>query len=231
MWEILKVMWVRIILCWSLLALIQVPAASGQQPAQVDSSQEAGQEGFYYDIAKTRLIRWLREHKSDISKETLEQLVQLVQDAHNFAKDGDYETALLLLDTATEIVKSLQPSQKNTGTRVQTASEPSPEMAVPTGWTWDPQVITGMDWWRQELELGFSVGADSSFLESSGNPYVGLRLRGSRESTFLGSFETYAVGKMSRDYYSGEFQLKSAKGDLSQSHWIFENRFETTQYK
>jgi len=200
--------------------------------AQIDlaDSSDLGQDdALYYDVEKTRLVRWLRLHKNEMTADLFNQVIELIKEAQNFAKEGDYETGLLLLDSASDLAKS----SSSQAAILPEGSENSirPMAGEPAGrWSWKPGIVTGMDFWRQEFDLGFS-GEASTYFESSWNPFVGLRLRGNYEGASLSSFETYLLGKVSRDYYSGEASVRGLFGSLQRGHFLFDNRFEATDYR
>ena len=222
----------RLWLHTTLILFIGVASLKGQT-APEDSAAYPGKEAFYFEIAKERIILWLKANVDNYGKETLEPLLQLVKDALEFAGEGDYDTAFLLIDTASDIIQDME--QESGDAMPQNSSsetEPGPTPPVPQQrWTWKPQLISGMDLWRQEFELGFSSGEDSVMLDTANNPFWGIRLRGNYERGEQGYFETYGVIKISRDYYSGELQLRNLSGDLQRGHLLFDNRFEMTRYR
>ena len=219
----------RHIVCFLFSGLLLVAAPVFAQIDLADSSDLSQDDGLYYDVEKTRLIRWLRVHKSEMATDLFSQVIELIKEAEAFANEGDYETGLLLLDSASAIAKSS--TSKAPSFAESSETQLLPVRNKPAGrWSWKPGVVTGVDFWRQEFELGFS-GDASSFYESSWNPFFGLRMRGSYEGPSLRSFETYVLGKVSRDYYSGEATVRGLFGSLQRSHFLFDNRFEVTDYR
>lgn len=211
-----------------LLCSLPVEKLPGQTVPDDSAIVASDEDGMYYDIAKLRIVRWLREHKREMTKEAFDQIVELLQEAQNFAKQNDYETALLLLDTASEIISSS--IAEASGEASDAPEGLGQEKTPPARWNWQPQIVTGVDFWRQNLELGLA-GETTSTITSAGNPFTGVRLRADHQRTALGRVESYMLAKASRDYYSGEFELRTLRGNSNSSHWGLENRFDLTRYR
>ena len=204
------------------LALLPVSLLKARQLATADSSLSYLDKSVYYDITKTRLTRWVRANVATTSQDILQQVVDLLEDAQTFAKQKDYDTAQLFLDTALDMTK--------TATKVDTIrTESEFEFQDMQENRFEPQIVTGVDLWRQEFELNFID--DTTFYENSGNPYVGLRMRGDMQSKGLGAVTTYLLAKVSRDYYSAEAELQNLKGSYAGDHWLLQNRVEFTSYR
>lgn len=218
----------RTILCALLLALPL--AGAGAQTTPQDSTLQEFDELALFNIAKTRLIRWIRANKESAPKEQLLQVLELLKDAQLFADQNDFETAQLFLDTAFEITRS--PGEGKTETaRTEVWTPAAGSDSPPAHFSLTPQVITGIDLWRQEFDIGLAGGVDTTYYENSGNPFTGVRLTGSYEHPSIGTISTYLLAKASRDYYSSEMQLISQKGTFAGSHHYLENRFEWSKYR
>ena len=214
-----------------LLPMSLAVSLSAQTVGVSDSLLSDAEDGLYYEIAKTRLIRWIREKKELLSKEELEQLVDLLREAQGFAREGDYETALLMVETAMEIVGIASDADLPP---LPPPAEAVPEELhrdVPSGWSLVPQVVTGIDVRHQEFQMGSVAGSDSILIERTGSPYVGLRLKADTDFSYLGRFNAYVSAQAGRDFNSGEMQFKWQRGTLQASHWFLENRLESTRYK
>ena len=225
----------RLLRAWSLflIVILGILSAVRAQTVRPDSSSNTGSEAVYFEIAKDRIVLWMKANLDVYGKATLEPILQLVEDARDFASEGDYDTAFLLLDTASDIIQDMETEKQAKGNTP--SGKPAPEPDLPTvpksQWIWEPQIITGMDLWRQEFELGFASGLDSTMLDAANNPFWGIRLRGNYERGQKGYFELYSTAKLSRDYYSGELQFRHLSGDLQKGHFLIDNRFEITRYR
>ncbi len=216
---------------WALMLMAFAIPLAAQAQTGADTTSLAAEEGLYYEIAKTRLIRWIRDNKDVLSKEELEQLVDLLREAQGFAREGDYETALLMVDTATEIAGISREAEMETLSLVTESPMTSLPEEEPMGWSLVPQLVSGIDLRHQEFQMGSASGSDSTLIERSGSPFIGFRLKANRDFVGHGNFNAYLVAQAGRDYNSGEIQLKIQRGLLNASHWFFENRLEATQYK
>ncbi len=216
-----------------LLACVLAAGLTPQLPAQelsADSSEQIIDDEAYYQIGQTRLIRWLRAHRDSSRTDLFRQILDLVREAREFASAGDYTTALLLLDTANAFVDEQESASGSSagqpGEQEQTAPPEQPE----TGWSFSPQVITGIDFWQQRFELAYAA-EENVYFESSDNPFAGARLRMQHFSPHTGDLNFYAQWKNSRDYSSTELEIRHSKGRSTGNYWLFENRFENTGYK
>ncbi len=230
-WEKIRVLLLSAVLAGSLAGQL------GAQQSLPDSSVQIVDDEAYYQIGKTRMIRWLRAHKDSSRTELFRQVFELVREAREFAGSGDFTTALLLLDTASSIVES-SGDETQTQPVKEEAAPPEHDAGVSrtaaqdedTAWTFEPQFITGIDLWQQRFELAYATD-NNVYFESSDNPFAGARMRARRTSPVSGDFDLYAQWKNSRDYSSAEFELRHSKGRSTGNYWLFENRFENTRYK
>lgn len=207
-----------------LLGLLSAGGGLAQE-AGLDSSGASSENGIYFDIARTRVVRWLRLHQAEVPKGLFEQVIQLIREADSLAQKGDYDTALLLVDTAAESMHSIEAAVA----RAPDSSSAPAAQPVSRGWRFRPQLLSGVDFWRQELELGLA-GDFTTSRATSGNPYGGLRIYASTDGVALGELNLYSQLKYSRDYRSAEFELRTLKGSTNHSHWGFENRMEAIGY-
>lgn len=238
--------WRGIFLPWRqiIAAIIILSGAAGnlsaqeqpRQPAVMDSSEIKWSEETAYQIDRLRLLRWVRAHQDTSAKELLVKILDLITEADGFARQRDYLTAQLLLDTAEELTKLLPDSTPEVE-RMESLAAPAAASE------WRREILFGVDLWRQQYELG-AFSADTTF--SDGNPFVGLRLslnhdpaaklkskltpsRVTPENRAL-KFDAYALLKSSRDYFSGELELNARQPLGNGSYWRIHNRLEGTSY-
>jgi len=218
------------------------------QSIVLDSAEVKESENSTYEINRLRLLRWVRAHQDTSAKDFLVQILNLISEADGFARQRDYITAQLILDTALEL------TQLRAAVPVAAEMEParvdSDKASVPQAKSeWRREILLGVDLWRQEYELG-AFFPDTIF--SDGNPFAGLRislnhdptrlnLQNSKLSSSLSSsrivpetralkFDAYALLKSSRDYYSGELEFNARQSLSRGSYWRLQNRLEGTSY-
>ena len=198
--------------------------------SQPDSSFINWSTNTEYDILRLRVQRWLLKNQQDKAASTFKSINDLLTDAEFFAQDMDYETAQLLLTSALALIDDREvPSeippivleQNSKNGIILSASKPLQEK-----WDWTREVLTGVDLSR----LDFGIGFDQREVESSGNPYGGLRLGVVKRAGGTSVFRANALVKTSRDYYSGnlESDLKQSIGEKASLR--LENQLETTSY-
>ena len=245
-WQGIFLPWLRII-----TAIIFLLGAAGnllaqEQPPQaavMDSSEIKWSEETAYQIDRLRLLRWVRAHQDTSAKEVLVKILDLITEADGFARQRDYITAQLLLDTAQELTRLFAESTPV----VKPESEGVGSFEAPAAASeWRREILFGVDLWRQQYELG-AFSADTTF--SDGNPFVGLRIslnhdpaaklyaqksklppsRVTPENRAL-KFDAYALLKSSRDYFSGELEFNARQPLGNGSYWRVQNRLEGTSY-
>jgi len=222
-------------------------AVGNEFGAVFDSAATILNERSAYEIDRLRLLRWVRAHQDSSARDLLFQTLNLITEADGFARQNDYITAQLILDTALELT-----GLRNPATLLQTEPAPvelTPQPAQRATVEWRREVLFGVDLWRQEFELGFA-DEESLYVDRNGNPFIGLRLslnRGAtpqlntRQSKFSSllptsqshnlNFNAYALLKSSRDYYSGELEFSGRQALSDGAHWRFQNRLEGTSYR
>jgi hypothetical protein len=235
----------------------QQQAMSEQQTSTPDSSWEVWSEKTTYEITRLRLIRWLYTYQRSSSADLFSQVLQLQREADEFAKQKDYVTAQLILDTALELTgtrsaPALAQADEDT---VSTTGLLTPTLKSPRQWR--REVIFGIDLLRQEFEfnsaeLGFELSdaaQESLSVYSNGNPFIGLRINLNRSPESLMNhtvpgmikssddesrrlnFAASAMIKASRDYHSGEFELTGRQSLGGKAYWRFGNRLDGTRYQ
>jgi hypothetical protein len=212
--------------------------------AATDSSSLISPERSVYEIDRFRLLRWVRAHQDTSARDFLLQTLNLITEADGFARQRDYITARLILDTAMELT--------HLRSNASTLSEPGPNLVEPaqrSTLAWRREALFGVDLWRQEFELGFA-DAESLYVDRDGNPFVGLRIslnhdptpklnsRPPKLSHFAStpetgglSFDAFVLLKSSRDYYSGELEFNGGQSFGNNAFWRFQNRSEGTSYR
>ena len=215
----------RIWLISLIFALLFCVDVQARQTGTEDSTLTLIDRSVYYDLSRIRLTRWVRQNIGSASRETLGQVVELMEDAQSFANQKDFETALLFLDTALELTK-IDAAIDSLSTA---AASEEQKFGNETGLHFEPQLISGFDLWRQSFELSFIE--DTTFFERSANPYIGFRMRGEMQSNRLGSVTAHVLAKGSRDYYNGEAEIQTLKGSYNQTHFQMQHRAEWTSYR
>lgn len=205
-----------------------------------DSALAAWSAAADYEIARLRLQRWLLRPQDQAAAE---QVAELLQDAESFAAQGDWVTAKLLLEVAGDLIAPEEQvlvketrRQGDKETKSQSAKEARSQgdkeakgIEDKIAWRWQPEALVGVDFWRQEFEIGYAQD-ESLFVQNTGNPYTGLRLSVSRDIGSQSRVLAAALLKTSRDYNSGEVELRGQRALSTTLSGSLENRFETTRY-
>jgi hypothetical protein len=215
------------------------------KPVLADSSALKSSEVSAYEIDRFRLLRWVRSHQDTSAREFLVQTLDLITEADGFARQRDYETAQLILDTALELTRL---HVDTTAADVELPlAESFAAIGARTTSEWRREVLFGVDMLRQKYELGVGF-ADT--MSSEVIPFVGLRFSlnhdpaaGLHARTFkpanLGlapetralKFDAYALLKASQDYYSGEVEFNARQAFGRNSYWRIQNRLEGANYR
>jgi len=225
-----------------------LPALYAQEPsaALIDSTALKSTEVSAYEIDRFRLLRWARAFQDTSAREFLTQALDLIAAADGFARQQDYLTAQLILDTALELT-GLRTEMLAATKPPAPSIEPQPLLSNPNAASeWRREVLFGVDLWQQKYELG-AFSADTMF--SDGNPFAGVRLSFNHnpatkvnlqkppfsnpysitESRAL-NIDAYALLKSSRDYFSGEIEFNARQSLGGGSYWRLQNRLEGTSY-
>lgn len=205
-------------------------------------AENDGNEETYYRIGMLRLERWILKNTEKFKDPgLLTEVARLKKEAENFAAANDFYMANIWLET---IWEQLQPEGENSsllqGDHSSFLNDVVGEISNKhvKKFNWSRELITGVDIWRSEFNIAFeeldvisvASSTDSTFFESSGNPYSGLRFRFDYGRAFRNSFQGTVFFKYSRDYLSGDANLKLVQPMGSRSSWRLENRFEGTSY-
>lgn len=211
--------------------------AQENSPAPLDSAALKSTEASAYEINRFRLLRWARAHQDTSAREFLAQTLDLITAADGFARQQDYLTAQLILETALDLTGLRGNETLLPAPAINPILAPNPS----SKFEWRREVLFGVDLWRQEYELG-AFSADTMF--SDGNPFAGVRLSlnhnpatkfnppkstAQTENRAL-NIDAYALLKSSRDYFSGEVEFNARQSLGRGSYWRLQNRLEGTSY-
>jgi len=216
---------------------LSVSSAQELNEAPVDSTALKSTAASSYEIDRFRLLRWARAHQDTTARDFLAQTLDLLTAADGFARQQDYLTAQLILDTALELTGLRRNEQSSPAPAMNPTLSPNPN----SKFEWRREVLFGVDLWRQEYELG-AFSADTMF--SDGNPFVGVRLSFNHNPAAkfnlqkppaltenrAVNIDAYALLKSSRDYFSGEAEFNARQSLGRGSYWRLQNRLEGTSY-
>ncbi|MCG8605001.1 hypothetical protein MJD09_08395 [bacterium] len=202
--------------------------------ARSDSTEQNWNDETVYSIEMLRLERWLQENPETVSDAMLmKEIVALKQEAEELSKGGDFATAVIWLETVWGLLLPETPAA---------FGEPRDESldfleGLGQGlleerssyFTWSRELTSGVDLWRQQFRFAF-VQDDSTFVESSGNPFTGVRLNFNYRSNDRRSIQGYTDFRYSRDYLTGEADVKFTNPIGRFSRWHLGNRFEANSF-
>lgn len=201
--------------------------------AELDSlSEESWNEETLYNISALRLQRWVKQNPAVMDDSFVaKQLPELLNEARTSAQSDDFYMANLWLDSIWEL---LSPSESETGEANFNASSFDESFGYglasnKSKFKWSNELITGVDLWRQEFSLKI-LEEDSTFLESNGNPFSGLRFNLGYTSANGSQLNSHTFFKYSKDYLSGEAYFDYAWLVTPYAKWRFKNRFEGTSF-
>lgn len=197
------------------------------------SSGEGWGDETFYEIEMLRLKRWIIENaKKLVDPVLLKEVARLKKEAENFAENEDYLLAVTWLETIWDLLQPEEDLESNDNVTLEYADDIGP--GDPTlsdsekNFTWTREVISGVDLWRHEFHFslpqvdGFEV---TSFNADGGNPFTGFRLSFDYSNHTRRSIQGYSSFKYSRDYLSGEVDLRFVNPIGKDSFWQIENRF------
>ena len=135
--------------------------APAQQVSELADAKSA------YDLMLTRFKIYLEYYTLD------EETKLLYEEALQYGQNNEYEIGMILLEEALEMLKNEQESTSN----VVAPSSLSGYSSMRTSQQdFNLSIISGLDFNRQEFELGF-VESDSTVKEEFSKPYIGLSAR------------------------------------------------------
>ncbi len=234
---------------WFQLALVGVfalPAQAqqtpGPQPVFADTAGTAVEQDstFYatlYEIEHLRLERWIRENPARFTDAVLlKEVAQLKKEAENFAEKGDFYLATTWLET---IWGLLHPEEEPPAGDTLAGSDgfELAELAPPpSSFSWSREIVTGVDLWRHQFQFEVPqvdvvtlASTLTSFEASGGNPYTGVRFTFdyARDRTDFHAFTSF---RYSRDYLSGEVDLRLNRAMGPAATWKLQNRFSGNSF-
>jgi hypothetical protein len=213
-------------------------ALSGQEPqnpqsiAAIDSITVNESEHALYEIERLRFERWVIANTEKLTDPLLlKEIVRLKKEADAFAEKDDFTLALIWMETIWDLLKpdSSQIGGNELSSDLVNDSAGGLLLEPSSKFRWTKELITGIDVWRQEFQFTFFEG-DSSFLDGSGNPYSGVRAAFEYNPNARQSFQTLAFFKYSRDYLSGDLEIRFRNPLGQNSAWRLENRFEGSSF-
>ncbi|NUO80543.1 hypothetical protein HUU05_10735 [candidate division KSB1 bacterium] len=193
-------------------------------------------EASAYQIAQLRVQRWLLRKHLQAETSTYLNVVEILREAGSFAKEADYITAQMLLETALELIATDSKASAPPQTSTQSWTPLSYSSSKPA-WRWQHEALLGIDLSRLEYELGnedlelLYANLERRSVQDNANPFAGARFHVSRSGGTAWDLRAFSLLKTSREYHNGllEFAAQNALGQ--ETNWRAENRFEATSYR
>lgn len=201
-------------------------ASDSQAPAAADSLWEEDGERASYDIARLRVQRWLIKNRAHAATEAVKNVEDVVREAESFARESDYVTALVLLETALDLTAA--------SSSFTSSSIPASPKNV---WQWQREVLLGIDLSRLEYELGsddfdeFLAELQQSSTQNNSNPFAGARFNLTRSGAAPWELRAFSLLKASAEYYNAALDLSAQSTTAQQTNWRVENKWEGTSYR
>ncbi|NIR52933.1 hypothetical protein GWO43_30385, partial [candidate division KSB1 bacterium] len=232
----------QLLVFWIALILLSLNNAHSQEEkskptvAVSDSSSEDDwSDETFYEIEMLRLERWIIENTEKLADPVLlEEVFKLKKEAETFAESQDYAMAIIWVETIWDL---LQPDEDGMASEVDSEylgdinngfSDPSTRR-----FSWSKEVISGVDIWRYQSQFslprvdGIEI---TSFDANGGNPFTGFRLSFDYSKHSRNSLQGYTSFKYSRDYLSGELDLRLKNPVGEHSFWMIGNRFSGNSF-
>ncbi len=196
--------------------------------AAADSLWEEEGERANYDIARVRVQRWLIKNRAQSQTEAVKNVEELLREAENFARESDYVTALVLLETALDLT---------TASSSSVSSFSSTSSSSKSAWQWQREALAGIDLSRLEYELGsdeideFLAELQQNSVQNNANPFAGLRFHVARAGNTPWALRAFSAFKASAEYYNAAFDLSAQSTNAQQTNWRVENKWEGTSYR
>jgi len=153
--------YLQVILIILQLFVIKIVVTPAQQVSELADAKSA------YDLMLTRFKIYLEYYI------LYEETKLLYEEALQYGQNNEYEIGMILLEEALEMLKNEQESTSN----VVALSSLSGYSSMRTSQQdFNLSIISGLDFNRQEFELGF-VESDSTVKEEFSKPYIGLSAR------------------------------------------------------
>lgn len=200
----------------------------------VDSlSEENDSDEIFYQIEMLRFERWARENTYKlVNPVLLNEIVRLKKEAETFAQNNDYTLALIWMETIWDLLEPKESlNLEEEGLELMNDEDIQDPVADDDirKFNWSKELITGVDIWRQEFQFNF-LQSDSTYLQGSGNPYSGIRLQLDYTPASRHLLQASAFFKYSRDYLTGDLEIR-LRNPLGRSYsWRAENRLELSSF-
>lgn len=186
-----------------------------------------------YSIEILRLERWIRENTEKfVDPLLLNEVAQLKDEAQEFVANSDYALAVIWLETIWDLLmpkEEFDNDFEDSDLDLLNGSEYQSTANSTSRLNWSREIISGVDLWRQQFQFAF-IQEDSTFLESSGNPFTGVRLNFDYYSDSRRSLQGGTSFRYSRDYFSGEVNIRYSSPLGRRSQWAVRNRFEGNSF-
>jgi len=192
----------RIILILILCNLFFLQNSSHSQ--QIDDSDSLSLQ-ISYDI---KLLQLDMVWPKITNLSAFAEIVELKLFADEAGKSGDYLLALIYLD---EIISMIQ--ENLIEIESFESKQNLPLTTTESESIFETEVLTGMDFSKQEYHLTFSV-EDSAYIETINNPYGGLKFRWNQYSLNDFDFELGGMFKLSRDYNLWQLNTRFEKSNI-----------------
>jgi hypothetical protein len=155
------VKYLRVILVILQLFVIKIVVAPAQKVSEMTDAKST------YDLLLTRFKIYLEYYTLD------EETKFLYEEALQYGQNKEYEIGIILMEEAVDILKNGQESTSNVVALNSISGYPSVRTAQQD---FNLSLISGLDFNRQEFELGF-MESDSIVEEEFSKPYIGLSAR------------------------------------------------------
>ena len=191
MYNILKLNYLQIVLVIFQLLFLKVIIAPAQKVGEVVSAKAN------YDLLLTRFKVYIEYFMMK------EEVKRLYDEALQYAQSDEYEIAAIMLEEALIILKEDDDSSQ----KAVEKTAPLNSVVNSSGQGLKFSIITGMDFNRQEFEVGF-LESDSTVKEEFNKPYLGLSTRYSLNYGEEAFFELYNAIRYDKENWRGEYRLR-----------------------
>ena len=156
-----KMKFIQVILVILQLFVIKIVVAPAQKVSEISDAKTT------YDLLLTRFKIYIEYYTLK------EETKQLYEEALQYGQNKEYEIGAIILEEALDLLKN---EANSSSEMVALSSLPLNPGVKTSGQDFKLSMISGMDFNRQEFELGF-VESDSTVKEEFSKPYVGLSAR------------------------------------------------------
>jgi len=150
---------VNVILVILQLFVIKIVVAPAQKVSEIVDAKTT------FDLLLTRFQIYLEYYNLN------DEIKQLYDEALQYGQNQEYEVGSIILEEALDLLKF---EEDTTSTIIAPSTLPLNSLPIASGHEINFSVLSGVDFNRQEFELGF-VESDSIVKEEFSKPFVGLR--------------------------------------------------------